>query len=62
MSFFGVIDIKLGDLGGMLGMLLDIEDVHERQLEGISYSVSEQENAAFSFLCAGFCAEVVSSA
>ncbi len=40
----GVVGIKLGDIEGMYGMLIDIEDVKSRQLENICFKLTEQEN------------------
>ncbi len=53
----GVVDIKLGDIEGMYGMLLEIEDVKSKQLENICFKLTEQENESFSFLCNTFCIE-----
>ncbi len=52
-------DIKIGNVEGMPGLLIDIEDVSNRQLEGVAYKVTELEESAFSFCCEEFFAELV---
>ncbi|SFX63802.1 hypothetical protein [Marinospirillum alkaliphilum] len=51
--------IKVGDIDGMLGFLVDIEDVRGRQLEGCNYRIYEQEEAAFSLHCEEFFADLI---
>lgn len=51
-------DIKVGNIEGMLGLLVDIEDIKHRQLEGARYKIVEQEEGAFSFYCEDFFAEI----
>ena len=46
-KFTNVFDIKIGRLEGLLGLLIDIEDVSDMQLEGGRYRVVEQEEQAF---------------
>lgn len=55
----GVTEINIGEIGGMFGLLVNIEDIRDRQLEGISFRISEQENNAFSFNCANFYASLI---
>lgn len=54
----GAFNIKIGDINGMFGMLLDIEDIKLHQIEGAAYRVTEQENNAFSLLCNEFQVEL----
>lgn len=54
-----VVDIKIGEIDSMFGMLLDIEDVSNDHHEGISYRISEQENNTFSFSCGDFYVELI---
>ena len=51
--------IKVGDLEGMFGLLVEIEDVTAKQLEGGNYCVFEQEERSFSFYCENFFVELV---
>lgn len=53
-TFSGVSDIVIGDMAGMACVLMEIEDISDHQLEGVSYQVSDSENRAFSFKCAEF--------
>lgn len=57
--FTGAVDIKINRIESMFGMFLTIEDIRARQLEGLSYHVSEQENDTFSFDCNGFHIELL---
>ncbi len=52
-------DIKIGCIEGMLGLLIDIENVSSKQLEGGGYRVVEQEENAFSFYCEEFFVELI---
>lgn len=51
LSFFGIKELKIGDLEGLLSLLIDIRPIQEYQLEDINYKVVESEYEAFSFLC-----------
>lgn len=51
LSFSGIKELKIGDLEGLLSLLIDIRPVREYQLENINYKVVESEYEAFSFLC-----------
>ncbi|MDD1606662.1 MAG: hypothetical protein LUP96_08215 [Methylococcaceae bacterium] len=59
--FKNVFGIKIGCLEGMFGLYIDIEDVSDRQLEGGTYRVVEQEEQTFSFYCEEFIAELISN-
>ena len=48
-SFFNAIEVKIGDIQSMQGLDIQIKDVRDRQLEGISYHLSDQEGDVFSF-------------
>ena len=50
-------NIKLGNIEGMLGLLVNIEDVKGNQLEGCNYLIVEEEEEAFSFYCEEFFVE-----
>ena len=52
-------DIKIGNVEGMPGLLVNIEDVSLRQLEGCNYRIVEQEEDAFSFNCEEFFVELI---
>ncbi|WP_027159908.1 hypothetical protein [Methylobacter luteus] len=58
-KFNSAFDIKLGRLEGLFGLLVDIEDVSNMQLEGARYRVVEQEEQAFSFYCEDFYPELI---
>jgi hypothetical protein len=60
--FKNAFDIKLGCIEGVPGLFIEIEDVSDRQLEGGTYRVVEQEEKAFSFYCEEFIAEFICSA
>lgn len=51
LKFSGVKNLKVGDLDGLFKLTINVTDISERQMEGISYKVSEQENDLFSFYC-----------
>lgn len=51
LSFSGIKELKIGDLEGLLSLLIDIRPMQEYQLEGVNYKVVESEYEAFSFLC-----------
>lgn len=52
-------NIKIGDIEGMPGLLVNIEDVSGRQLESCNYRIVEQEEGAFSFNCEEFFVELI---
>lgn len=54
-----VVDIKIGKVEGMYGIQLEVVDIKDRQLEGVSYRIYEAENEAFSFLCADFQVDLI---
>lgn len=51
LSFSGVKDLKIGNLEGLLSLLIDIRPIQEYQFENVKYKVVESEYEAFSFLC-----------
>jgi hypothetical protein len=53
-SFSEVKELKVGDLKGLVSLLIDIRDVQEFQLEDTKYKVVENEYEAFSFYCNDF--------
>jgi len=53
-------NIKIGDIESMFGILLDIEDISDRQLEKVSYRISDQEDNTFSFDCSDFYVDFLS--
>jgi hypothetical protein len=52
-------DIKINNIEGMLGLLVDIEDVKGKQIESGNYRILEQEEDAFSFYCEDFFVELI---
>ena len=48
-TFLNAIEVKIGDIQSMQGLDIQIKDVRDRQLEGISYHLSDQEGDVFSF-------------
>ncbi|GAB5375151.1 MAG: hypothetical protein AcusKO_16130 [Acuticoccus sp.] len=50
----GCIDVKIGDINGLKGVFIDIEDVSGYQIEGVRYKVWEYENGMFNFYCQEF--------
>ena len=60
LTFQGVADLKLKELGGMMQMTqLDITRIHSWQWEGLDYHVTDAEEGTISFYCRDFQAEVV---
>jgi len=55
----GAFDISVKDIESMSGLQVDIETVKDRQIEGASYRVIEQEENAFSFFCDEFFVELI---
>jgi len=53
------LEIKIGDIESMSGLRLEIEDIKNRQLEGVSYRITEQEEDSFSFNCSEFYVELM---
>jgi hypothetical protein len=60
-KFKNAFDIKLNRLEGLLGLLVDIEDVSNMQIEGGKFRVVEQEEQVFSFYCEDFFTELVTA-
>lgn len=58
-KFKNIKDLKLGDLEGILKIVIGIQDISSYQLEGIKYKVAENENEQFNFLCSSFMYEMV---
>lgn len=52
-------DIKIGDVEGMPGLLVNIQDLSGRQLEHCNYRVVEEEEAVFSFNCEEFFVDLI---
>ncbi|EDT6694646.1 hypothetical protein AH716_004384 [Salmonella enterica subsp. enterica] len=59
MVFEGAIDVKIGDINGLWGMLIDIEDIKNNGLENIYFIVREIEYNTFSFMCKSFNTELI---
>jgi hypothetical protein len=57
-NFKNAFNIKLNRLEGLFGLLVDIEDISNMQLEGGRYRVIDQEGDVFSFYCEDFFAEL----
>ena len=51
LRFEGVRDLEIGNLNGLKFCHLGIEDIRERQLEGLRYAVSDAEGDLISFKC-----------
>ncbi len=54
LKFEGVKDLKIGELDGLIKLLICIKDVSEYQMEGVSFKITENENNLFSFFCERF--------
>ena len=54
LTFTNVAELVLGDMHGMMGTLVSIEDVRSIGFEGLRFAVKETENDAFRFYCGGF--------
>jgi hypothetical protein len=59
LKFYDVVDVNIRNIESMAGILLAIEDVSDRQLEGVKYRVSDQENEIVSFFCSQFSADLI---
>ena len=59
LSFWGVRNLRLGNLEGLTNWFIEIRSIHEHQLEDLEYRVIESENEAFSFYCKDFKATIV---
>ena len=57
LTFFGVRALKLGDINWPASLLVNVIDISQDQMEGIRYSVREEENDLFSFYCNSFTIE-----
>lgn len=58
-SFEGVRNLKFGSLDGLVKNFISISDISDHQIEGVKYSVKEEENETFSFYCRSFNYEVL---
>ena len=58
LRFRGVRGLKVGDLEGLPGILLEITDVGDRQMEHISFHVIDSESRSMEFFCLDFEIEV----
>lgn len=56
---FGAVDIRVGDINGTHAILIGIQDISARQLEGINFRVVENENESFSLSCGSFHVELI---
>lgn len=54
MHFSTVTDIQLGNIEGMFGLIIEIKNIKDRQIENASFRVTEEENDIFSFNCSDF--------
>jgi hypothetical protein len=59
LSFTGVVNLKIGDLNGLIGHLIEIRSIADRGLDGLGFCVVEEENGGFSFECKSFSGEVL---
>ena len=55
----GVFDISVKNIESMSGLQIDIEPIQDRQIEGASFRVLEQEENAFSFFCDEFFVDLI---
>lgn len=53
-QFFGVRNLKLGNIEGLYKLFVEIELIKDHQLENLNYRVVESENNTFSFQCSDF--------
>lgn len=53
-EFFGVRELRIGSLDGLLGLLFEVRDETCRQLEDLKFRVVESEQQAFTFWCRDF--------
>ena len=58
LTFVGVRNLELAQLGPAFQRYLEIRDVSDRQWEGVVYKVHDFENGGLSFLCRNFSATV----
>jgi hypothetical protein len=58
LSFVGVRNLELTELGASFQRCLEIRNVSDRQWEGVVYKVHDFENGGLSFLCHDFSATV----
>ena len=52
--FYGVQNLKIGSLEGLVGLLVEVSDESSRQLENLRLRVVETEHQAFAFWCQDF--------
>ncbi|MCK6503022.1 hypothetical protein L6R53_06445 [Myxococcota bacterium] len=57
--FYGVFGLKVGDIDGLKGLLFEVRDVSDRQMEGLRYRVIDAENGCIVFYCLDFSFEVL---
>jgi len=57
--FYGVRDIKIGRLDGIINLVIVIESIRGHQLEDLNFRVTECEEHTFSFYCADFNAKII---
>ncbi len=50
-NFLGIKDLKLNNIENLFQVCFNINDISEWQLEKLKYSVKENENNMFSFMC-----------
>ena len=50
-KFWNIRELKLGEIDNLFRVYISISDISNRQMDGIRYRVSEEENNLFSFLC-----------
>lgn len=53
-----VFNINIGCIEGMFGLMINIEDISDRQIEGAVYSIVDEEEGALSFYCEEFLVEL----
>ncbi|WP_141503077.1 hypothetical protein [Paenibacillus luteus] len=58
-TFFSVSDLKIGDIGSLFCLYIEISDISNYQLEAINYRVKEEEEETFAFDCKSFEIKVI---
>ncbi len=59
LEFTGVRNLKFGNLEGFVKNFINVSDISAHQIEGLTYSVKEEENETFSFSCQSFCYQIM---
>jgi hypothetical protein len=54
LEFFGVRDITIGELTGLLRYMIEIKSIEDLQTEGSKFKITESEYDAISFTCESF--------